>query len=84
MELPIVRVTVGDLSLATPAGVSALYKRVQHGAAQYCEPFRAFTGTRLSVEFDRCVKDAVATTVKTIDNTRLSAFHASQAGKHVT
>jgi UrcA family protein len=83
-ELPIVRVTFGDLNLTTPAGVSALYKRVQHGAATYCEPFREVTGTRLPMEFDSCVTDAVATTVKKINNTNLSAFHASEAGKHVS
>jgi UrcA family protein len=77
MELPIVRVTFGDLNLDTPAGVSALYKRVQHGAARYCEPFSA--GSQLSVEFGRCVKDAVATTVKNIDNTNLSALQDLKA-----
>jgi UrcA family protein len=81
---PIVRVTIGDLNLAVPASVSALYRRVQHGATSYCEPFREVTGTRLSVEFDRCVKDAIATTVKKIDDTRLTAFHASQAGKRAS
>jgi UrcA family protein len=78
-ELPIVRVTFGDLNLGTPAGVSALYKRLQRGAARYCEP--VIIGTLPSVEFNRCVKDAVATTVKKIDNTKLSAFYISQGGK---
>jgi UrcA family protein len=82
--LPIARVTFGDLNLATAAGVEALYKRVQHGAATYCDPFREVTGTRLPVEFDRCVKDAIATTVMKIDNTRLSAFHALQTGKRAS
>jgi UrcA family protein len=80
-EMPIVRVTYQDLNLATPAGVSALYKRLQLGAARYCEPFKEVPGTRLSVEFDRCVKDAIATTVKKIDKARLSAFHVSRGGK---
>jgi UrcA family protein len=79
-ELPIVRVTYGDLDLDTPAGVSTLYKRLQHGAASYCEPF-IDTGSRLSVEYGVCVKDAIATTLKKIDNTRLSAFYISQGGK---
>jgi UrcA family protein len=79
IELPIVRVTFGDLNLDTPAGVSALYKRVRYGAARYCEPLGM--GVQRSVEFDRCVKDAIATTVKKIDNTKLSAFHISQSGK---
>jgi UrcA family protein len=78
-EQPIVRVKFGDLNLGTPAGVSSLYKRVRYGAARYCEPFSM--GAQRSVEFDRCVKDAIATTVKKIDNTKLSAFHISQGGK---
>lgn len=78
---PIVRVSYQDLNLATAGGVSELYRRLQLGAARYCEPFKELPGTRLSVEFSRCVKDAIATTVRKIDNTRLSAFHLSQSGK---
>jgi UrcA family protein len=78
-ELPIVRVTFGDLNLGTPAGVSTLYKRLQHGAVRYCEPVS--NGALPSIEFNRCVRDAIATTVKKIDNTRLSAFYISQDDK---
>jgi UrcA family protein len=80
-EMPIVRVTYQDLDLATPAGVAALCKRIQQGAARYCEPVREITGTRVWTEFDRCVKDAITTTVKKIDRTGLTAFHTSHGGR---
>jgi UrcA family protein len=76
---PIVRVTYRDLNLATPEGVSTLYQRLQHGAARYCEPVKI--GGQPLTEFNRCVKDAITTTVKKIDDTRLSAYHFSQGGK---
>jgi len=79
-DSPTIRISYQDLNLATPAGVEALYRRVLQAASGYCEATRALTGTRVSVAFNRCVKDAVATTVKTIDHPGLSAMHAARGG----
>ena len=79
-EAPTIRITYQDLNLATSAGVEVLYRRVLQAASDYCEATRALTGTRVSVAFNRCVKDAVATTVKTIDHPGLSAMHAAHGG----
>ena len=77
---PTIRITYQDLNLATTAGVEVLYHRMLHAASDYCEATRAVTGTRVSIAFDRCVKDAVATTVKTIGHPGLSAMHAARGG----
>ena len=77
---PGIRLSYDDLNLATPAGVSSLYRRIQHAAGDYCESTRNLTGTRVSPQYDRCVRDAVATTVKQISHPGLSALHASRGG----
>lgn len=77
---PTIRVTYQDLNLATAAGVTALYQRVQRAAGDYCGATRDLTGTRVSPQFSRCVKDAVASTVKQIDVPRLTALHAARSG----
>ena len=79
-DAPSIRVSYRDLNLSTPSGVEVLYRRVQQAAAQYCEASRVPTGTRVSPAFSRCVNDAVATTVKTIDHPALSALHAARGG----
>ena len=77
---PGIRLSYDDLNLATPAGVSALYQRIQHAAGDYCESTRNLTGTRVSPQYDRCVRDAVATTVKQIAHPGLTALHVSHGG----
>ncbi len=79
-DAPTIRISYQDANLATPAGVEVLYRRVQQAASEYCQATRALTGTRVSSAFNRCLKDAVATTVKTIDHPGLSALHAAHGG----
>ena len=74
-----IRIRYSDLNLSTEAGVAVLYERVRTAAADYCEPTRLLTGTRVSPAYSRCVKDAVETTVKQIGNPGLSALHASRS-----
>src|SRR5688572_9193223 len=73
-----IRVTYEDLDLNSAADVSELYKRIGRAANKYCKSTRVSTGTRISPEFNRCVEDAIATTVKKLDRPELSAFHASR------
>ena len=74
------RVHYSDLNLSTAEGVATLYDRIRSAAADYCEPTRKITGTRVSPGYDRCVRDAVATTVRQIGNPELTALHASRKG----
>ena len=74
-----VRVNYEDLDLNTADGVSTLYKRIRRAAASYCRFTREATGTRVSPAFNICVQDAVAVTVKKIDQPNLTAFYTSQS-----
>jgi UrcA family protein len=75
-----IRIRYSDLNLSTTAGVETLYDRIRTAAADYCEPARLLTGTRVSPGYARCVKDAVATTVRQIGNPGLTALHVSRSG----
>ena len=69
-----------DLNLSTSIGVSTLYDRIKHAAADYCEPARELVGTRVSPEYNRCVRDAISWTVRQIGHPGLSALHAARGG----
>jgi UrcA family protein len=69
-----------DLNLSTPVGVATLYDRIKHAAADYCEPARDLVGTRVSPEYNRCVRDAISWTVRQIGHPGLSALHAARGG----
>lgn len=73
-----VRVSYDDLDLNSAADISELYKRIGRAASKFCKSTRVSTGTRISPEFNRCVEDAIATTVKKLDRPELSAFHAAR------
>jgi len=79
-DAPGIRITYGDLNLATPAGVEVLYARIRGAAKQYCEPERMLTGTRVSTTYDRCINDTVATAVRKLNQPGLSALHAARSG----
>ena len=51
------RVFVGDLRTDTPAGLEALYSRVQAAAKRVCSPLESLG--KLQSEFTRCTRDAV-------------------------
>jgi UrcA family protein len=50
-------VYVGDLRQDTPAGLAALYTRVQAAAKRVCEPLET-VGGRLQLEYTRCRHEA--------------------------
>lgn len=79
VDAPGIRIAYSDLNLSTPAGVATLYQRIRGAAKQYCEPERLLTGTRVSTTYDHCVEEAVATTVRKLNNPGLSALHASRS-----
>jgi len=79
-DAPAIRIAYGDLNLSTPAGIDQLYSRIKHAAAQYCEPTRVSTGTRLNPTYDSCVKDAIAMTVQKVNVKGLSTLHADRSG----
>jgi len=76
---PAIRVSYQDLNLTTSAGVATLYQRISHAAGTACEATQQLTGTRVSKAYDRCVQEAIASTVKQIDLPSLTALHATRS-----
>ena len=73
-ELPSVVVKYGDLNLATTEGVAALHSRLSKAARNVCSELDSRV-LGLREQFERCVSDAVATSVARVDNPRLTSFH---------
>ena len=60
--------------------VAALYQRIGKAAGAACDSTRQLTGTRVSKAYDRCVDEAIASTVKQIGLPSLTALHATRSG----
>ncbi len=79
-DAPITRVHAADLDLAKPSDVATLYERVRAAAMDVCqaEMDRDYRNTRVRTPLrwrDRCVHDAVETTVREVGNPALAALH---------
>jgi UrcA family protein len=79
-EPPSTKVKYGDLNLQTPAGVEALYKRIDQAAKEVC----ALAGTRglLNLTFERdCVASTESQAIKRVHNEALSAYYQAKIGR---
>jgi UrcA family protein len=58
-DSPVLRenVYVGDLRQDTPAGLAAMYARVQAAARRVCEPLES--QGRLQIGFEKCKREAI-------------------------
>ncbi len=71
-------VQFGDLSLATPNDVAALYHRINLAAKRVCGS-RAFTGIYYTLpEYRSCVADAVRNAVASVNRPSLTEFYRQQ------
>ncbi len=78
---PALQVKIGDLDLEKPAGVEALYQRLQFAAQKVCGP-SSVTGTRISMrEQKACVNSAVENAVHQINKPALTAYHESHGDR---
>ncbi len=79
-DAPVRTVQASDLDLTQPSDVETLYERVRAAATDVCreEVDRSYRNTRMRAPVrwrERCVQDAVATTVREIANPALAALH---------
>ena len=72
-------VRFADLNLNGEAGVQTLYGRLRMAATQVCAPFTGNT-LREKTQWHECFDPALARSVATIDELRLTAYHLSRAG----
>jgi len=69
-------VRYADVNLATVAGATTLYRRIQGAARLVCgEPGRSLSEQR---EWAQCYRDAVNDAVATVNNPTLTAVHSGR------
>jgi UrcA family protein len=69
-----------DLNLTSVQGVRVLYGRIRNAASDVCEPLET-TGSRIpSAAWRRCLAQAIAGAVRSIDSPLLTAYHQRQLG----
>ena len=66
-----------DLDLARPAGIAALYGRLQGAAKRVCAPLEGKDLASVAA-FKQCVTDAVTRAVAQIDQPKLSAYYRAK------
>jgi UrcA family protein len=74
-DVPSVVVTYSEQSLATDAGVHALYRRITGAARQVC-PDASIRDFSLQKQVEQCREQAITRAIRQIDNSQLAALHA--------
>jgi UrcA family protein len=74
-------VKYGDLNLAHPEGVAALYQRVAVAAGKVCSSYESSDLT-LRGQWRACVRDARSRAIADINIPALSAYAASREERH--
>jgi UrcA family protein len=77
-DVPAVVVKFSELSLATDAGVNALYHRIVFAAKQVC-PDASIRDLKAHRMVEECRDQAVARAIRQIDNSRLAALYAGHS-----
>ena len=67
-------VSYGELNLNSEPGARVLYGRIRMAATQVCAPFKGDT-IRHKTNWRECFDQAIARSVKTIDQPVLTAYH---------
>ena len=76
-QVPSIKVRYDDLNLATPAGVSALYKRISHAARNVCPDAYSRDLTMVAAS-EACQASAIARAVNEVNNPQLASLHAAR------
>jgi UrcA family protein len=67
-----------DLNLDRPAGITALYRRLNWAAERDCGEPRLTGSHVISPQWQRCVTQAVDAAVAVLDRPALTAYHRAQ------
>jgi UrcA family protein len=76
-----VAVTHADLNLANPAGVDALYLRLQAATRKVCAPRPASRNLNVQRDWKRCVTTTLDDAVARLENTALARVHFLETGR---
>jgi UrcA family protein len=77
-DVPKVVVTYSAQSLATDAGVHALYRRITSAARQVC-PDASIRSLSFQRQVEQCREQAITRAIRQIDNSQLAALHADHS-----
>jgi UrcA family protein len=77
-DVPSVSVSYADLNLATEQGNVALYRRIVAAANKVCFTHSSGPSARLEAESRKCVNDAVARAVNTVQSAKLAELQAAR------
>ncbi len=77
-DVPTIVLKYNEQSLATDAGVHALYRQIMQAAQKVCPDTSTKNLSRMRV-VDECRDQAVARAIHQIDNSRLAALHAARS-----
>jgi UrcA family protein len=75
-----ITVKYDDLNLSRPAGVNALYNRIQAAARTVCEPLSSQSHLQ-SPAYMGCFSDAVSDAVQKVGQPALSSLYQDKTGK---
>jgi UrcA family protein len=73
-------VSFADLNVNSESGARTLYGRLRMAARQVCAPFEGDTLQRKG-QWRECFDQAIARSVKQVDQPALTAYHLSRTGK---
>jgi UrcA family protein len=76
-------VNYADLNVNAEPGARVLYGRLRMAATQVCAPFKGDTLRQIAT-WSECFDQAIARSVKQIDQPVLTAYHLSRTGKAET
>jgi UrcA family protein len=76
-DVPTIVVKYSEQSLATDAGVHAVYRQIMHAAEKVCPDAWTRNLGRMRI-VDECRDQAVARAIRQIDNSRLAALYAAR------
>lgn len=77
---PTVRVRFGDLNLASPRGIAALYRRLVYAAETVCSPYLQTASLIPPASFVACRKKAIADAIASIGRPELTQYFRRQQG----
>jgi UrcA family protein len=80
LDVPTRTVRYADLNLNTPAGVSALYKRIRYTAEEVCGDAK-WRGLAEVAAAKACVDHAVSVSVHSVNNVNLTNEYEAHIGK---
>lgn len=80
---PLATVSYADLNLASPAGIEALYRRIERAAVKVCQLPQGTRQLKLEAELAACRQGATDRAIAQANLPKLNALHLAKTGRNV-